>query len=143
MKKILFVDDEIRILEGLKRMLRGQRREWEMTFVDSGLAALDALAASRFDVVVTDMRMPRMDGAELLSVVQNVETPTMVITGEADYRTPMSESEQYYTALKLLKVDAVLVRAPGESHGIRSRPSHHIAKIENIAGWFERYRKKS
>ncbi len=76
----------------------------------------------------------------LLSVVKNVKTPCMVITGEEDYRTPISESEQYYTALKLLKVDAVLVRVPGEPHGIRRRPSHWVSKILHISGWFERYK---
>lgn len=79
----------------------------------------------------------------LLSVVKNVKTPTMVITGEEDYRTPMSESEQYYEALKLLKVDAVLVRVPGEPHGIRRRPSHHLTKILYILNWFEQHRKKA
>ncbi len=77
----------------------------------------------------------------LLSVVKNVKTPTMVITGEEDYRTPMEESEQYYAALKLLKVDAVLVRVPGEPHGLRRRPSHWMAKIMNIAAWYQRYAK--
>ncbi|MEE8169016.1 MAG: S9 family peptidase, partial [Phycisphaerae bacterium] len=75
----------------------------------------------------------------LLSVVRNVKTPTMVITGEEDYRTPISESEQYYKALKLLKVETVLVRVPGEPHGIRRRPSHHIAKVLNIVGWFDHH----
>ena len=79
----------------------------------------------------------------LLSVVGNVKTPTMVMTGEDDYRTPMSESEQYYTALKLRRVDSVLVRFPGESHGIAGRPSHHVGKMMHILGWFDRYRKKS
>jgi acylaminoacyl-peptidase len=78
----------------------------------------------------------------LLSVVKNVKTPTMVITGEEDYRTPMSESEQYFQALKLLDVESVLVRVPGEPHGITRRPSHHIAKILNIVGWFDRHRTK-
>ncbi len=78
----------------------------------------------------------------LLSVVKNVKTPTLVITGEEDYRTPMSESEQYYAALKLLGVDAVLVRVPGEPHGIRARPSHWMAKILNIVGWFDSHRKE-
>jgi dipeptidyl aminopeptidase/acylaminoacyl peptidase len=77
----------------------------------------------------------------LFSVFGNVVTPTMVITGEEDWRTPISESEQYYTALKLKGVEAVLVRVPGEPHGIRVRPSHHIAKILNIVGWFEKHRK--
>ena len=76
----------------------------------------------------------------LLSVVANVKTPTMVITGEEDWRTPISESEQYYKALKLLKVDSVMIRVPGEPHGIRQKPSHHVAKVLNIVGWFEKYR---
>ena len=72
--------------------------------------------------------------------MKNVKTPTMVLTGEADYRTPMSESEQYYQALKLLGVEAVLVRVPDEPHGISVRPSHHMAKILHIIGWFDQHR---
>lgn len=78
----------------------------------------------------------------LLSVVKNVRTPALIITGEEDYRTPMSESEQYFTALKLLGVEAVLVRVPGEPHGITRRPSHHMAKILYIANWFDEHRKR-
>ena len=77
----------------------------------------------------------------LLSVVKNVKTPTMVLTGEADYRTPMSDSEQYYQALKLLGVESVLVRMPDEPHGITVRPSHHISKMLHIIGWFDQHRK--
>jgi dipeptidyl aminopeptidase/acylaminoacyl peptidase len=77
-----------------------------------------------------------------VSVIKNVKTPTMVITGEEDYRTPMSESEQYFQALKLLNVEAVLVRVPGEPHGITRRPSHHIAKVLNIVGWFDRHKSR-
>jgi acylaminoacyl-peptidase len=77
----------------------------------------------------------------LLSVVKNVKTPTMVLTGEADYRTPMSDSEQYYQALKLLGVESMLVRVPDEPHGIRVRPSHEMSKILHIIGWFDRHRK--
>ena len=76
----------------------------------------------------------------LLSVVKNVKTPTMVLTGEADYRTPMSDSEQYYQALKLLGVESVLVRVPDEPHGIQVRPSHHMSKILHIVGWFDQHR---
>jgi acylaminoacyl-peptidase len=79
----------------------------------------------------------------LLSVVKNVKTPTMVLTGEADYRTPMSDSEQYYQALKLLGVESALVRVPDEPHGIQVRPSHHISKILHIIGWFDKYQKKA
>jgi dipeptidyl aminopeptidase/acylaminoacyl peptidase len=79
----------------------------------------------------------------LLSVVKNVKTPTMVLTGEEDYRTPMSDSEQYYQALKLLGVESVLVRVPGEPHGIRRRPSHWMAKMTFIGGWFDKYKKNN
>jgi len=72
--------------------------------------------------------------------VANVTTPTMLITGEVDYRTPMSESEQFYQALKVLKVPAALVRIPEASHGIAARPSHLLAKVQHILAWFERYR---
>jgi acylaminoacyl-peptidase len=65
----------------------------------------------------------------------------MLLTGEADLRTPIGESEQYYQALKLRKIDTALVRIPGASHGIANRPSHLIAKVAYILGWFEKYRK--
>ncbi len=74
-----------------------------------------------------------------LSLVGNVKTPTMVLTGEADYRTPISESEQYYQALKLRKVDAALVRIPEASHAIDDRPSRLIAKVAYILEWFDRH----
>jgi dipeptidyl aminopeptidase/acylaminoacyl peptidase len=75
-----------------------------------------------------------------LSLVGNVTTPTALLTGEEDYRTPMAESEQYYQALKLRKIDTALIRVPGAPHGIAGRPSHLIAKADNILAWFERYR---
>lgn len=75
-----------------------------------------------------------------LSLVGNVTTPTLLITGTEDKRTPMSETEQYYQALKLLKVDTVLVKVPGASHGIASKPSRLVGKIENIIAWFDKYR---
>jgi acylaminoacyl-peptidase len=76
----------------------------------------------------------------LLSVVKNVKTPTLIMTGEEDFRTPMSESEQYYKALKLQGKEAVLVRVPGESHGIAGRPSHAMSKMTTLKGWFEQHR---
>jgi dipeptidyl aminopeptidase/acylaminoacyl peptidase len=77
-----------------------------------------------------------------LSLVGNVKTPTMLLTGEADYRTPIGESEQFYQALKLRRVDTVMVRIPEASHGMVARPSNLIAKVDNIIAWFEKYRKK-
>lgn len=74
-----------------------------------------------------------------LSLVGNVTTPTMLLTGEVDYRTPISESEQFYQALKIRKVDTALVRFPEASHGIAARPSQLVAKAAHILKWFERY----
>jgi len=78
----------------------------------------------------------------LTNLVSKVKTPSLIMTGEADYRTPISEAEQFYAALKLLNVEAVLVRVPEEPHGIGRRPSHHIAKMLYVAGWFDQHKSK-
>ncbi len=75
-----------------------------------------------------------------LSLVGNVSTPTMLLTGESDYRTPISETEQYYQALKLRDIETAMVRIPEASHGIAARPSHLISKVLHILAWFDRYR---
>jgi acylaminoacyl-peptidase len=77
-----------------------------------------------------------------ISLAGNITTPTMILTGEADHRTPMSESEQLYQALKLRKIDAALVRVPGASHDIAARPSHQIAQVAYVLQWFETHRKR-
>lgn len=77
-----------------------------------------------------------------LSLVGNVTTPTMLITGEQDYRTPISETEQFYQALKLRRIDTAMVRIPGSGHGIAGKPSRLIAKVEHILAWFARYGKE-
>ena len=76
-----------------------------------------------------------------LHYVANVTTPTMVMTGEADLRTPIGQSEEYYRALKLLKKDTLLVRMPEEYHGWR-RPSHRLLQQLYLMAWFEKYRVK-
>jgi acylaminoacyl-peptidase len=77
-----------------------------------------------------------------LFLVGNVRTPTMVLNGEEDYRTPISEAEQFYKALKLRKIDTVLVRIPGASHDIANRPSQLITKVAHILSWFGDHRLK-
>jgi dipeptidyl aminopeptidase/acylaminoacyl peptidase len=74
-----------------------------------------------------------------LHYVANVTTPTMVMTGEADLRTPMTQSEEYYRALKMLKKDTLLVRMPEEYHGWR-RPSHRLLQQLYLQAWFDKYR---
>ena len=75
-----------------------------------------------------------------LSLVGNVTTPTMLLTGEDDRRTPISETEQFYQALQLRGVESAMVRLPDTSHGIAGRPSRLITKVDHILAWFERYR---
>ena len=75
-----------------------------------------------------------------LSLVGNVKTPTMVLTGELDVRTPMSESEQYYGALRLQGVDSALVRIQGAYHGIGAKPSNLARKVGYILTWFDKYK---
>ena len=76
-----------------------------------------------------------------LHYVANVTTPTMVMTGEADLRTPMGQSEEYYRALKMLKKETLLVRMPDEYHGWR-RPSHQLAQQLYLMAWFEKFRRQ-
>ncbi|MGB5271747.1 S9 family peptidase [Eudoraea sp.] len=76
-----------------------------------------------------------------LSYVGNISTPTMLLTGEEDFRTPIAESEQFYAALKLEKVETAMVRIPGASHGIANKPSNLVAKIASVLAWFEKYKK--
>jgi len=85
-KKILFVDDESLVLQGLQRMLRPMRDDWEMEFLDSGAKALERMTQTSFDVVVSDMRMPGMNGADLLNQVMKLypKTVRLILSGHAD-----------------------------------------------------------
>jgi HD-like signal output (HDOD) protein len=86
-KSILFVDDEAKVLDGLRRMLRPKRKQWRMAFVNSGQEALERLAEGPFDVVVADMRMPGMDGGDLLAEVRASYPGTvrLILSGHADF----------------------------------------------------------
>jgi dipeptidyl aminopeptidase/acylaminoacyl peptidase len=74
-----------------------------------------------------------------LHYVANVTTPTMVMTGEADLRTPIGQSEEFYRALKMLKKETLLVRMPDEFHGWR-RPSHRLLQQLYLLAWFDKYK---
>jgi HD-like signal output (HDOD) protein len=86
MTRILFVDDESNVLSGLRRMLRPMRKEWQMTFLADGDSALAAMEAEPFEIIVSDIRMPGMDGIELLSRVRRrwPETVRIALSGHAD-----------------------------------------------------------
>ena len=90
-RRILFVDDEPEVLQGLRSVLRPQRNEWEMLFVTGGPAALEEVKRGSFDVVVTDMRMPIIDGAELLRLTKELQPRAvrLVLSGQTDAETAM------------------------------------------------------
>jgi len=74
-----------------------------------------------------------------ISLVGNVETPTLVMVGTADMRTPISEAKQLYNALKIRGIDTALVEVPGAPHNIAGRPSQLITKVGHILAWFDKY----
>lgn len=100
MMRILFVDDDRHVLNGLRRQLHGLRREWEMEFAPGGAEALDAIGSCRFDAVVTDMKMPVVDGAQVLAHAMGLQPlcARLVLSGYADpdrYRLASSCAHRY------------------------------------------------
>ncbi len=91
MIRILFVDDDPSVLDGLRRISHGLRQEWDTRFALGGEPALAALAAEPFDVIVTDMRMPGMDGAALLRIVRETypDLLRIVLSGETDLKAAL------------------------------------------------------
>jgi HD-like signal output (HDOD) protein len=89
MRHVLFVDDDLDLLDGLRDALRPRRREWRMTFVAGGEAALGVLEREPVDIVVSDLRMPGMDGATLLAKVARIrpDAVRIVLSGHADPET--------------------------------------------------------
>lgn len=85
-KRALFVDDEPLVLSGLRRMLRSLRHDWDMSFANSGQEALALLEEENFAVIVSDMRMPEMDGATLLNEVakRHPAVARLVLSGHAE-----------------------------------------------------------
>ena len=87
-RKVLFVDDEVRVLDGIRRLLRGERENWEMTFVDGVERALEVLAEEDHDAVVSDYNMPIRNGLDLLKSIRNnprtEDIPVVILTGNGD-----------------------------------------------------------
>ncbi|MBN2208899.1 MAG: HDOD domain-containing protein [Candidatus Coatesbacteria bacterium] len=117
MKRIIFVDDEPSVLQGLQRMLYGMRGEWDTSFAGSGQEALDLLERERFDVIVSDMRMPGMDGAQLLVEVRE-RYPwivRIVLSGYSDQETllrSVAAAHQYLSKpCDVTKLKATISRA--------------------------------
>ncbi len=106
-KTVLFVDDELNVLEGLRTRLHRQRSKWEMVFVQSGREALERLAQGDVDVLVTDMRMPEMDGVTLLKRAQE-EYPRVV-------RIVLSGHAELEAALRAIHVAHQFLSKPCEA----------------------------
>ena len=154
MKRILFVDDEPSVLDGIRRTLRSQRKEWEMIFATSGEEALELAATESFDVIVTDMKMPGMDGAEVLIRMQDdhPETVRFVLSGHAELESVMRTvpvAHQFLTKpceadelretvnraceLRSLLRNELAEKVIGSLEGLPSRPETYSAILEAIA----------
>ena len=103
--QILFVDDEPLVLQGLRRSTHAMRNEWDMTFLDNSEAALTFMEKFKMDVVVSDMRMPGMNGAEFLARVceRSADTVRVMLTGNAEYQTAVDAVNQGHVYQFLLK----------------------------------------
>lgn len=120
-KRILFVDDEPMVLQGIQRLLRPMREEWEMDFADGGEKAKECMGAAAYDVVVTDMMMPGMNGAQLLAHVKESTPKTirLVLSGHAQQDLAIQcvgIAHQYLSKpcdAGLLKSTIARVTAPG------------------------------
>jgi HD-like signal output (HDOD) protein len=154
MINILFVDDEPNILEGLQRMLRSQRKEWQMTFAGSGAEALEILKENPIDVIISDMKMPGMDGAALLQAVREnySHIVRIILSGYSEkemimksvgtahqYLSKPCDSEMLKTtvkrvcALRNLLTDEHLRRLVSQMPTIPSLPIHYSDLIDELA----------
>jgi len=100
-RRILFVDDEPMVLNGLQRTLRKMRRDWDMTFVGSGREALDVLGKKPMDVIVSDLRMPEMDGGRLLAEVkkQHPQVVRIILSGQLDQEMTLKSVQLAHQSL--------------------------------------------
>lgn len=136
--KLLFVDDELEVLRGLKRALRSKRSEWDLHFANGGQEALDIMQENAADVIVTDMRMPEIDGAKLLAVIAEnwPFTRRFILSGQADseaVRQVIGTSHQFLgkpfdsqclIAMLEAQLDGDTCEQASRIHAIRALPSH-------------------
>lgn len=155
MKRVIFVDDEPKVLEGIENLMFDYMDDWDMVFVDSGARALDELAACEYDVMVTDMRMPGMDGAELLERVKEAY-PRMirfVLSGHSEAEAALRAlpiTHQFLSkpcapetligaleracSLERLVADGSVRAAVGDVASLPIRPAIYSRLLEILAG---------
>jgi HD-like signal output (HDOD) protein/CheY-like chemotaxis protein len=100
-KRIVFVDDEPMVLQGLQRTLRKMRHEWDMTFVSGGKEALEILSKNHMDVIVTDLKMPEMDGIQLLTEVkaQHPHMVRIILSGHLEHEMTLKSVQLAHQSL--------------------------------------------
>jgi CheY-like chemotaxis protein len=132
MKRLLFADDESKLLDGLKRSLRPMRDEWDMTFVTSGAEALKALEQAPFDVVISDMRMPGMDGAQLLKEVQQryPQTVRIVLSGQSDQDSIHLQQKNGLPIIRSIGSTHLYLAKPYESEQLKAAVMRACASRE-------------
>ena len=117
MKRVLFVDDEANVLDGLRALLRKHRNEWDMQFANGGEKALALLGEQSFDIVVTDLRMPKVDGLTLLKYLRanHPHTVRIVLSGDPERQSALAVVPYAHQSLtkpcRLGQLEAVLARA--------------------------------
>ena len=121
-RRILFVDDEPMVLKGLQRSLRKMRTEWEMTFTSSSKEALDILGTASFDVVVSDLRMPEMDGAQLLAEVKDryPQVVRIILSGQVEQETTFKSVQLAHQSLSKPCDADILKHALNQLFGLRN-----------------------
>ncbi len=153
MKKILFIDDNPDLLRSLRRMLRVMRSEWEMEFVESGREALEVLEKESYDVVVSDIRMPEMDGVQLLTEIKKLypRTVRIALSGQSDQEVVLRSvgpTHQFLAkpcdadtlkavvkrscALQDLLSDTTLIQLVSRLESLPSLPSLYLEIIEEL-----------
>jgi putative nucleotidyltransferase with HDIG domain len=131
MMRVVFVDDEINVLQAMRRAMHGMRTEWKMEFLPSGAAALDSLAISPADVIVSDMRMLGMDGWQLLAEVKkrHPQTVRLVLSGHADPGAIMRSVGTAHQYIAKPCDSATLKAAIGQSQSLRSLLSSDLLAL--------------
>jgi HD-like signal output (HDOD) protein/CheY-like chemotaxis protein len=152
-RHLLFVDDEPMVLKGLQRTLRSMRHEWEILYAESGKAALALLASHPVDVVISDMRMPGMDGAQLLEAVKErfPQVVRIILSGQLDRDMTLQsvkvahqllakpcdvevlrEALQKTVALNQLLADDAIRRVVARIDSLPSMPASCVAIMEEL-----------
>jgi putative nucleotidyltransferase with HDIG domain len=121
-RRILFVDDEPMVLKGLQRTLRKMRDEWEMTFASSSREALDILDSGSFDVIVSDLRMPKMDGMQLLAEVKSKhpQVVRIILSGQVEQEASLKSLQLAHQSLSKPCDADILKHTLNKLFGLRS-----------------------